>query len=93
MNSKILLIFVKRILNSGSEAKASMSLYQLKTLLEGQNAPKDTIDLLEKIIRSIPEMKEAARNAVITVEDVKIADRRAQERKAWEEAARHYGRC
>ena len=93
MNKKILLIFVKRILNSGSEEKASISLRQLKTLLEEQDAPKDTIDLLEQIIQSVPEMKEAARNAVLTEEDIKIAERRARERKARWIAARPYGRC
>lgn len=93
MDKKTLLIFAKRIFNSSSKTKAMVSLCQLKTLLEEQGAPKGDIALLEKMIQSAPEMKEAAQKAVLTEVDVEIADRRAKERKAREEAARQYGRC
>ena len=93
MDKKILLIFAKRIFNSSSENKAMVSLRQLKTLLEEQGAPKSDIVLLEKMIQSAPEMKEAAQKAVLTEEDIEIAERRAKERKAREEAARCRGRC
>ena len=93
MDKKILLIFAKRIFNSSSENKAMVSLRQLKTLLEEQGAPKSDIVLLEKMFQSAPEMKEAAQKAVLTEEDIEIAERRAKERKAREEAARCRGRC
>ena len=93
MDKKTLLIFAKRIFNSSSETKAMVSLRQLKTLLEEQGAPKGDIALLEKMIQSAPEMKEAAQKAVLTEVDVEIAERRSKERKAREEAARYRGRC
>ena len=93
MDKKTLLIFAKRIFNSSSETKAMVSLRQLKTLLEEQGAPKGDIALLEKMIQSAPEMKEAAQKAILTEADVEIAERRARERKAREEAARYRGRC
>lgn len=93
MDKKTLLIFAKRIFNSSSETKAMVSLRQLKTLLEEQGAPKGDIALLEKMIQSAPEMKEAAQKAVLTEVDVEIAERRAKERKDREEAARYRGRC
>ena len=93
MDRKTLLIFAKRIFNSSSENKATVSLRQLKTLLEEQGAPKDNIALLEKMIQSAPEMKETAQKAVLTETDVEIAERRAKERKAREAAAIYRGRC
>lgn len=93
MDKKTLLIFAKRIFNSSSEYKATVSLWQLKTLLEEQGAPIDDIALLKKMIQSAPEMKEAAQKAILTELDVEIAERRAKERKAREEAARYRGRC
>lgn len=93
MDKKTLLIFAKRIFSSSSSSKAILSLRQLKTLLEEQGAPKGDIALLEKMIRSAPEMQEVVRKEVLTEADVEIADRRAKERKAREEAAAYRGRC
>ena len=93
MDKKTLLIFAKRIFSSSSETKATVSLRQLKTLLEEQGASKEDIALLETMIQSAPEMKEAAQKAALTEVDVEIAERRARERKAREEAALHRGRC
>ena len=93
MNEQTLLIFAQRILNSSSEQKARVSLRQLKTLLQEQGAAKGHIALLEDMILSVPEMKEAARKPVLTKADAEIAIRRANERKIRESAARSYGRC
>lgn len=93
MDKKTLLIFAKRIFSSSSETKATVSLRQLKTLLEEQGASEEDIALLEKMIQSAPEMKEAAQKTALTEVDVEIAERRARERKAREEAARYSGRC
>lgn len=93
MDKKTLLIFAMRIFSSSSETKATVSLRQLKTLLEEQGASKEDIALLEKMIQSAPEMKEAAQKAALTEVDVEIAERRARERKAREEAASYRGRC
>ena len=93
MDKKTLLIFAKRIFNTSSESKAAVSLRQLKTLLEEQGASKGDIALLDRMILSVPEMKEAAQKADLTEEDVTIAERRARERRAREEAARYRGRC
>lgn len=49
--------------------------------------------MIEKMIQSAPEMKEASKKAVLTEIDVEIAERRAKERMAREEAARNRGRC
>ena len=93
MDKKTLLIFAKRIFNGSSTTKAMMSLRQLKTLLEEQGAPTGDMALLEKMIQSAPEMKEVSQKAVLTEIDVEVAERRAKERKAREEAARNRGRC
>ena len=93
MDKQTLLIFAKRIFNSGSLNKALLSLNQLKALLEEQGAPRDSIDLLKTMINSAPEMKDAATKPTLTEFDVEVAQRRANERKAREEAARAYGRC
>ena len=93
MDKNTLLIFAKRIFSSSSEAKAVMSLRQLKTLLEEQGAPRGDIALLDKMIASAPEMKAAANRATLTEADVEIADRRAKERQARDAAASYRGRC
>lgn len=93
MDNKTLLLFAKRIFNSSSETKAIVSLRQLKTLLAEQGAPQGDIALIEKMIQSAPEMKEAAQKPLLTEVDVQIAERRATERKAREEAANYRGRC
>ena len=93
MDKETLFKFAKRIFNSSSDFKARVSLCQLKTLLEEQGACKQDIVLLEAMIESIPEMKDIAKKPALTEEDVRVAHRRALERKAREEAARYRGRC
>ena len=93
MEKKTLLIFAKRILSSSSEEKARKSLLQLMELLKEQGAEKNAIDLLDKMIQSIPEMKEASQKAVLTELDVETAQKRAHERRVREAAARCIGRC
>ena len=73
MNEQTLLIFAQRILNSSSEQKARVSLRQLKTLRQEQGASKGHIALLEDMILSMPEMKEAARKPMLTKADAEIA--------------------
>jgi hypothetical protein len=93
MKKDELLAFTRKILESSSMIKAAVALNQLIALLEEQGASEIDVDLVKMMARSIPEMKELAKQGAFTVEDVVIAERRAQERKAREEDARRYGRC
>ena len=93
MKKDELLAFARKILESSSMNKATAALKQLIALLEEQGASEIDVDLVKMMARSIPEMKELANQGAFTVEDVVIAKRRAQERKAREEAARINGRC
>jgi hypothetical protein len=93
MDTKTLLAFTRRILSSSSTEKATISLNQLQRLLEEQGAPKSHILLLQKVMLSVPEMKQQAQNGTLSEADIEIAYRRARERIAREEAAMRYGRC
>ncbi len=93
MDKKVLLLFAKRIFNRSHITKATYNLNQLKQILIAQNAPNDCIRLIVDMIDSAPEMALAAQKDVLTEEDVKIAKRRADERKFREEAASKYCRC
>lgn len=93
MDRKTLLIFAKRILTSGSVSKAKLGLESLKFLREQQGANEWEIKLLTKMLDSLPEVQEVAKETAFTEEDVLIAARRAQSRKEMEELARLYGRC
>lgn len=94
MDKKTLLIFAKRIFNSGSVEKGMLTLGQLKCILMDQGADPECLLLLDKMISSACEMKEiSAKTTLLSENNVNIAHRRACERKAREEAARNYGRC
>ena len=93
MTGDSLMIFMKRILECGSVAKSTASLNQLKEILEMQNADAAMIDLVEQTLVSIPEAKEAAKEKTLTEESLRIAIRRAWDRKCREEEMAHRGRC
>ncbi len=93
MNRKTLLIFAKRIFSSSSQEKAINNLLQLQSILAEQGASEDDIQLVKTMIMSAPELKELAAKPDFTEEDIRIAERRAKERKAREEAAARYSRC
>ena len=92
MDKKTLLIFVRRILNGASIEKSKRSLLQLYEILKEQGADESVIKMIEKIIKSVPEMKEFSEKDFLTEADVIIAERRARERIARENAARSYSR-
>lgn len=93
MDRNTLLIFAKRIFDSGSTTKANLSLLQLKTLLEEQGSSEDNIRLIDRMLACLPEMQEISKKDALSMHDIQVAERRANERKAREAAARHYGRC
>ena len=94
MNKASLLLFMKRILESGSELKSSVSLKQLIKILEMQNADREMIRLVEETLESIPEAKDTASyHDPLKEEDLMIAIQRAKDRKRREEAMMNMGRC
>lgn len=93
MDTQTLMIFVKRILAGSSVLKATSSLKQLKKILTEQGAGEKELQLLEKIITSIPEMKQLLRQTPLTEDDVEIAHRRALDRIEREKMASRYNRC
>lgn len=93
MDTQTLMIFVKRILAGSSVLKATSSLGQLKKILTEQGAEEKVLQLLEKIITSIPEMKQLLRQTPLTEDDVEIAHRRALDRIEREKMASRYNRC
>ena len=93
MDQKTLLIFAKRILSSSTNLKAETVLRQLQALLQEQGASQREIALLEKMIQSVPEMRQMADKKVLTEADVIVAERRAMERKRREADAMRHGRC
>ncbi len=93
MDEKTLLVFAWKIFSSASEEKAKIALKQLKRLLEEQGASMKNIYLINKMIDSVPEMKEASKQGFWTKEDIETAARRAVMRKAREQAAQYHGRC
>ena len=93
MDKKTLMIFAQRIFRSSSQEKAIISLRQLKKLLEEPGTDKNNLDLLDQMMESAPEMKAISGRILLTEEDVAIAVRRANERKAREAMATRFGRC
>ena len=93
MNRESLLAFMQRILENGSALKSSVSLRQLATILEQQNADPELVNLVDLTLNAISEAKEAAKGPVLTEETLRIAIRRAEDRRRREAAARSQGRC
>ena len=93
MTGESLILFMKRILECGSDTKSEVSLNQLKKILEVQNADSELISLVTKTIDGLPEAKKAAKEVVFTEESLKIALRRAEDRKRREAEMASRGRC
>lgn len=93
MNKAKLLLFIKRILENGSNTKSSVSLYQLKTILETQHADAELIKLVDQTMNSIPEAKDAVKEINFSEKDLQTAIERAKERIRREESMRRDGRC
>ena len=93
MTRDSLIIFMKRILECGSAAKSNASLNQLKEILEMQNADNAMVDLVKQTLVSLPEAKSAAKEPTFTEESLRIAIRRAEDRKRREAEMASRGRC
>ena len=96
MSDTELLDFIQRILNTSSQSKASMTLFQLKEILVQQNTPFHLIQLLDNTIRSLPEAGEISRgigSRPLTEDDLRTAARRAEERRQREQELASRGRC
>lgn len=93
MTREALLLFLKRILEKGSPEKSIESLKQLRGILVLQNAGSEMIGLVDKTLESIPEAKVAAKKDSFSENELKIAFRRAEERKRREEEMARRGRC
>ena len=93
MTRDSLILFMKRILECGSSAKSIASLTQLKNILEIQGADGEMTELVKETLNSIPEAKEVAKDPSFTEESLRIAFRRAEDRKRREEEMASRGRC
>ena len=93
MTEESLVLFMKRLLEYGSVTKTVTSLIQLKQILEMQNARQELVDLVQKTIVSLPEAKKAAMEDSFSEESLRIAIRRAEERKIREAEIASRGRC
>lgn len=92
MDKETLIIFIKRLLE-GSQAKASLSLCQLRQILETQGADPQMIKIVSDTIKSIPEAKIAARSSKFNEEELMIAIARAEDRRRREAEMADRGRC
>ena len=94
MTKDSLLRFIKRIMEKGSQEKSGIALYQLREILDQQQADKDMIILIDNVLMSVPEVKETAKKKdSLTEEDLKIAFNRALERRRREAELSRQGRC
>ena len=93
MTRESLILFMKRILECGSTAKSTASLNQLKEILEMQNADPEMIDLINQTLGGLPEAKSAAKAPAFTEESLRIAIKRAEDRKRREAEMASRGRC
>ena len=94
MNKESLLLFMKRILECGSESRSKASLVQLKEILEMQNADAEMIALVDQTLDCVSDAKDAAkREPELTEESLHTAYRRAEERRRREEEMMYRGRC
>ena len=95
MTEQALLNFIQQVLrHSATQAKARLTLSQLRSTLEIQGVNSKMLSLIQTTVDSLPESLELAKSsASYTKEELEIAKRRAAERRAREEAARHYSRC
>ena len=92
MDNKTLFLFMKKILSGTSQDKARQSLGQLKQIYVAQGDER-TGKLIQDAINSLPESQQVAKGTVFTQQELNIAVRRAEARRAREAAARQYGRC
>ena len=93
MNKDSLMLFIKRILESESAQKSSLALCQLKEILEMQGADPEMIRLISRASEEAGEVKEWLSMDGFSVENLKIAIRRADEKKRREEMMASQGRC
>ena len=93
MTKETLLLFIKRLLETGNDRQSILSLGQLKGILEAQGADPALIELAEIAIDAIPEAKHAAEEARFSEEHLRIAQLRAKERKERQARTTSMGRC
>ena len=91
-----LLEYIRRIVRDGPERKVRHVLTELREILERMSTPKEQIDLVNMTILSLPEAMHEARKAEgkpLTERDLRIAARRAEERRRREAEMYDFGRC
>lgn len=94
MDKKTLLIFMKRILDSGSQVKSNVALKQLRNILSEQGADRELVKIVDDAIDSMPEVKDMAKlKASLTESDLKIAAGRAEDRRRRAAESANRGRC
>ena len=96
MTDRELLDFIQRILQTGSQRKAALTLSQLQEILSRLITPQSQLRLLKDAIDNLPEAGEIVRNAgerPLTARDLEIAAQRGKERRRREEEMRDQGRC
>ena len=93
MNREVLLDIAKKIMDRGSAQKSELSLRELRRILLEQHAPAKDIELIDSMIRYIPEVKEQAETGRFDEYTVSLAVRRGEARRKREMEAMQYGRC
>ncbi len=93
MNKESLLAFMQRILEIGSVRKSELALNQLADILKQQNADPEMVRLVNMTLEGIPEAKETAKEQILTEGALRIALRRAEDRRRREAEAARQGRC
>ena len=93
MDKNTLLLFIQRIMASGSNERSKVIMEQLLAILIAQNADDELVELVKNVIYALPEVKEAARTSSLSEQVLAEAGERARRRKEYERLAALRGRC
>ena len=92
MTRESLILFIERILQSGSEQKAFGALHELHEILTRQNADNGLISLVKQTMDNVSDAREAAKTE-LTETALRDAISRGEARRLYESMMQHQGRC
>ena len=92
MDKATLLIFIQRILTTGSSMKAGHSLRELRRIFDEQGFREQSA-IVNDVLDSIPEVIEEAKKGSFSLEEIDIAKLRAKKRREIEMMAARQNRC
>lgn len=98
MDQTQLLVFIQQICMksaySADNAVAGRRLEQLREIMKAQSVNDNLIELLNDVIRALPETLDCVRTTTsLSTDDLQIAFRRGEERRKRELEALRHGRC